>query len=150
MLSSHRVGCAATVILAMAAGPLRAEDASFESLARDYVEELLAMNPELATALGDHRYDHRLNDYTLDGVRANLERERTFRARLAEIDGTALSPVNAIDREILGARIEAQIFSLETLREHEWNPLHYNVGGAIYALLERDFAPLGERLRNAA
>jgi uncharacterized protein (DUF885 family) len=119
-------------------------------MAQSYVEELLAMNPETATALGDHRYDARLNDYTLDGVQRNLERERRYLARLDEIDVAELGAINAVDYRILRSRIESAIFALEVLREHEWNPLQYNVGSAIYGLLEREFAPLDERLRNAA
>ena len=69
-------------------GGAHAQDARFEALAEEYVEELLEMNPEFATELGDHRYDHRLNDYTLEGVRQNLARERKFRERLADIDTT--------------------------------------------------------------
>jgi uncharacterized protein (DUF885 family) len=138
------IGTAAALLSAGA----HAQDSRFEALAGQYVEELLEMNPEVATALGDHRYDDRLNDYTLEGVGRNLEREREFRDRLAEIDAEQLNDVNAIDYRILEARIEASIFAIEELREHEWNPLQYNVGGAIYALLARDFAPLEERLRD--
>jgi pimeloyl-ACP methyl ester carboxylesterase len=38
------------------------------------------------------------------------------------------------------------IFENEELKEHEWNPLYYNMGNAIYSLVARDFAPLNERL----
>jgi uncharacterized protein (DUF885 family) len=139
-----------TVCLTTALTDARAQDAAFERLAGDYIEALLQMNPEQATALGDHRFDARLDDYSLGGARANLERERRFRRRLAEIDRSQLGAVNAIDHSILEARIDAAIFALTTLREHEWNPLRYNLGDAIYNLLARDFAPLEERLRNAA
>jgi uncharacterized protein (DUF885 family) len=125
-----------------------AQDERFVSLANEYVEALLAMNPEIATGLGDHRYDHRLNDYSLDGVRQNLERERGFRDRLAAIDAARLNATNSVDYRILRARIDASIFALDVLREHEWNPLQYNLGGAIYNLLARDFAPLEQRLES--
>jgi uncharacterized protein (DUF885 family) len=143
-----RLAVFGSVVMMMDAGNVQAQDSRFESVASEYVEELLAMNPELATALGDHRYDARLNDYTLSGVQANLERERKFRMRLAEVDPSRLNEINGVDYRILGAQIDASIFSLEVLREHEWNPLQYNLGDAIYGLLARDFAPLGERLRN--
>ncbi|MDH3217675.1 MAG: DUF885 domain-containing protein, partial [Candidatus Krumholzibacteria bacterium] len=42
--------------------------------------------------------------------------------------------------------VELSIFRLETLREHEWNPLVYNIGGAIYSLIARDFAPIEDRM----
>jgi uncharacterized protein (DUF885 family) len=133
---------------AVACGTARAQDARFEALAGEYVEALLSMNPEVATALGDHRYDDRLDDHTLDGASKNLQRERRFQARLAGIDPATLTETNAVDYRILEAQIESSIFSLEVLREREWNPLEYNVGDAIYALLARDFAPLEERLRD--
>jgi uncharacterized protein (DUF885 family) len=44
--------------------------------------------------------------------------------------------------------LEYNIFQIDVLREHEWNPLAYNVGGAIDSLASRDFAPLKERLTN--
>lgn len=143
-----RVAAALAAVAAIRAAD--AQDPLFESLAGSYIEDLLATNPETATALGDHRYDARLNDYTLDGVQRNLERERQYLARLNEIDAAELAATNVIDYRILRSRIESAIFALDVLREHEWNPLQYNLGGALYALLERDFAPLEERLRNAA
>src|SRR5512138_934175 len=132
-----RIACACVAFAAFGWHDAHAQDAQFEVLADEYIEELLAMNPELATALGDHRYDERLNDYTAEGVRANLVRERRFRERLTEVDTSSLSETNAMDYEILSATIEASIFALEELREHEWNPLHYNLGNAIYGLLAR-------------
>ena len=44
-------------------------DAAFEKLAKKYIAELMERNPELATGLGEHQYDNRLNDYSLDGVK---------------------------------------------------------------------------------
>ena len=140
------IGIMAAVVLGCDGAP--SANARFESLAADYVEELLEMNPELATALGDHRYDERLDDYALAGVADNLGRERKFRSRLAELDRSRLSETNAVDYRILAARIEYSIFALEVLREHEWNPLRYNLGGSIYGLLAREFAPIEERLRS--
>jgi hypothetical protein len=46
-------------------------------------------------------------------------------------------------------RLEANIFGIDVLREYEWNPNSYNVGGAINALISRDFAPLKDRLTSA-
>jgi uncharacterized protein (DUF885 family) len=125
-------------------------DQKFEALAKKYLEQLLEMNPELATRLGDHRFDHRLNDYSL----AQIERERVFnRTSLKALDGIAvkrLSAVNRIDYSILRSRLESNLFQLDVLREYEWNPLRYNAGDAIYNLVARDFAPLPMRLRNVA
>jgi uncharacterized protein (DUF885 family) len=123
-------------------------DPQFEQLSKQYVEDLLKLNPEFATSLGEHRYDAQLDDYSLDGVQRNLQLEKDYLQKLSAIDPATLGEVNGIDYEVLRSQIEGSIFSLEVLREYEWNPMRYNVGGAIYGLLAREFAPLPERLHS--
>ena len=125
-------------------------DGEFETISKEYLEEFLEMNPEWAALLGDHRFDDRLGDYSRAGIEASLEMEKRYLARLDGVDPARLSTVNATDYAILRNRIEEAIFSGEELREFEWNPLLYNVGGSIYGLLARDFAPEEERLRHVA
>ncbi len=124
------------------------QDARFESFAERYVEELLAMKPELATRLGDHRFDHRLNDYSMAGVNRDLTFQRTSLRQLEELDLTQLNAVNQVDYRILRANIRSMIFQLDDLKEHQWNPMVYNVGGAVYSLVAREFSPLPERMVN--
>ena len=121
-------------------------DKAFVSVANEYIEDYLKMYPETATALGDHRYDDKLNDYSAAGVKAAIELDKSCLETLVEIDPSELDSVNRVDYYILKNRLEGSIFRLETLKEHEWNPLFYNVGGAIYGLVARDFAPVEERL----
>jgi uncharacterized protein (DUF885 family) len=125
---------------------IESADKRFEALAKKYIEQLLEMNPETATNLGDHRFDNRLDDYSLKGV----ERDRAFNQKylkaLGAIPAARLSQVNSVDYRIMRNRLEYNLFQLEELREYEWNPLRYNIGGAIYALISRDFAPLKERM----
>ena len=107
------------------------QDAGFESFAETYVEELLAMRPEWATQLGDHRYDHRLDDYSSDGVDRELSFQRRSLQRLETMDPARLSEVNRVDYRILKANIQSMIFRLEDLKEYQWNPMVYNVGSAL-------------------
>ncbi|MFQ6115753.1 MAG: DUF885 family protein, partial [bacterium] len=123
-------------------------DQRFEALAKNYIEELLKINPQWATSLGDHRYDHLLNDYSLAGIERNRRLHKAYLDSLAKIDVTQLNKVNKIDYKILQSNLRYTIFHLDTLREYEWNPLVYNIGGAIYGLIAREFAPLKERLLN--
>ena len=123
-----------------------AQDADFVALAESYIEEFLERYPEYATALGDHRHDGRLNDYTAAAVAAGLEWNKGYLERLAAIDPANLVSANAIDYEILRNYVEFSIWSSEVLREHEWNPMRYGVGDALYSLLAREFAPLEDRL----
>ncbi len=121
-------------------------DAKFEALANKYIEQLLEMNPETATSLGDHRYDNRLNDYSLAGVGSERKFTQEYLKALEAIPAARLSAVNSIDYRIMRTRLEYNLFQLDELREYESNPLRYNVGDALFALLARDFAPLKNRL----
>ena len=134
------------VVTGIACAPRQSEDQRFEALAKNYIDQFLRMNPEYATSLGDHRYDHLLNDYTLAGVERDLRFNRAYLDSLATVDVRRLSSTNQIDYKILRHEVESSIFQLDTLQEYRWNPLVYNIGGAIYGLVARDFAPLKERL----
>src|SRR5438445_6229507 len=134
-------------VLLLAAAP-GAHDAPFEAFAQKYVQELLDREPETATRLGEHRNDARLNDYSAQGVERDLAAAKGGLAELARIDSQKLSAEDAVDYRILKNRLESEVYELQTLREWEWNPLDYNVGGAIYALISREFAPPEQRLRS--
>ncbi len=122
------------------------DDQKFEALAKSFIEKLLDTHPEWATSLGDHRFDSRLNDYSIAGVEADKKLAKSCLDSLSTIDATKLGAINRTDHRILKTNLESLLFQLETLREYEWNPLNYNVGGAIYSLTAREFAPLKERL----
>jgi uncharacterized protein (DUF885 family) len=127
-------------------------DESFSQLADRYLEEVALRSPVAATALGDHRSDDRLDDVDNAARQALRERFLDYRATLAAIDRGELSRANQVDAAILHNEIESTLFELDTLEEWAWNPLFYVrlAGNAIYGLLSRDFAPLDERLANAA
>ncbi len=140
----------ATVAIVMLASVAHAaaSDKEFESTANQYIDKLLEMNPEYATTLGDHRFDGRLTDRSAAAIAEQARVAQSYLDRLAAIDPKSLSEVNAIDYAILKLNLERAVFEANELKEHEWNPLFYNMGNAIYALIARDFAPLDDRLRS--
>lgn len=124
------------------------EDLKFEAFAKEYLDQLLQMNPEFATSLGEHRYDDRLSDYSRTGIQAQIQFQRQSVDRLARLEMSKLSVPNRIDYAILQSQIQSALFQLENLREYEWNPLFYNAGNAVYGLTAREFAPLRDRLKS--
>lgn len=128
---------------------VKEDNALFEGLANDFIEGFLPLNPEWATSLGDHRYDHLLSDYSPAGIENKKSFYLAYLDSLEEISIERLNPVNRIDFDILENSIRSMIFNLDTLRSFEWNPRVYNPGSAIYSLMVRDFAPLEERMKNA-
>jgi uncharacterized protein (DUF885 family) len=122
----------------------------FRRLAEDYLDDLARRHPDVATELGDHRFDDQLPDRgaaSLDAERRELDE---FAARLTAIDHASLDKELRVDAAVLGNDVARRLFELEELREHTWNPLLANPGQAIYMLLARDYAPLADRLRSLA
>ncbi len=124
-------------------------DKQFEALATKYIAELLKMNPEWATALGEHKYDNQLSDYSLTGVKKSRDFNESYLAELKKIPFDKLSRVNNVDARIMRDSLEFNLFQTDVLREYEWNPLVYNPGDSVNNLMAREFAPLKERLTNA-
>jgi hypothetical protein len=125
-------------------------DAEFVTLAREYLDDRAERHPDVATGLGDHRFDARLADpsaHALDDERRALD---GWNARLAAVDHDALSAEHRVDAAMMADSVARRVFELDELREHTWNPLQANPGKAIYQLLARDFAPLPDRLASVA
>jgi uncharacterized protein (DUF885 family) len=142
------VSCAVLCASVVLAGSAGASDREFEELANSYVDSLMRMNPEWATQLGDHRFDGELTDMSAGAIEARTRANREMLERLAKIDPSSLDPENRVDYAILESNVERLIFQAEELREWEWNPIRYNPGGSIYALLSREFAPMETRLES--
>jgi uncharacterized protein (DUF885 family) len=124
--------------------------AQFRRLAEDYLDDLAHRHPDIATELGDHRYDDRLPERGAAALEDEHRGLEEFAARLAAIDHAALDKELRVDAAVLGNDVARRLFELTELREHEWNPLLANPGQAIYSLLARDYAPLADRLRSLA
>src|SRR4051812_1785250 len=114
------------------------------------LDELLARHPDVATSLGDHRYDDRLPDLSAAAADDEARWVDQCLTALDAYDTAAMEVDERVDAAILRNNLEVNKFSLTESRDAEWDPLVANPGTAIYSLLVRDFAPLGDRLRSAA
>src|SRR5579862_5069539 len=57
--------------------------------------------PENATALGDTRYNDRLDDRSIEGIRADAAARRDFLTRFEAIDTAGLSASDALSRRLM-------------------------------------------------
>lgn len=69
----------------------------------------LRSSPELATAIGDNRYNDRLSDVSPEFFQSDLEQRRKFRARFEAIDASGLSQQDALSRELMMRELREQI-----------------------------------------
>lgn len=148
------IASAALLLALLIGNPIHAqsENAAFEKLAQSYLAELPMFSPVYATQIGDHSADHKLDQVDRAARERDLASYEKYKIALGAIDREQLSRANQVDAELLRNELESSIWRLQTLQEWAWNPLVYNnlAGSAIYGLVARDFAPLEERLDNAA
>lgn len=132
--------------------PAGEADAAFKAIAKTWLDELTRSQPAYATQLGDHRFDGDLPDVSEAGRRARASQVAATGRQLAALDRSALSRDNQVDAAMLADALAAETFRAERLQDWAWDPLGYAslTGGSLYSLMARDFAPLPERLANAA
>lgn len=124
-------------------------DQVFYQKVEEWLGRLLEENPVAATALGDHRFDHRLADHSRAGM---ARKERLLGQALAELERfepAKLSLDARIDYEIISRLSKSFARELQILRGYQRNPNMYvnECMGGVFLLLVRDFAPFPERLR---
>ncbi len=123
---------------------------TFDDVLRPFLDDLFRLYPVTATAIGDHRFDGLWSDATDAGRVERLAAMDRWQAAFEALSG--LGPDEAIDRDLVLGEIAAIRFAEGELREDAWNPLEwiYVIGGGLFDLLAREFAPLGDRLASVA
>jgi uncharacterized protein (DUF885 family) len=119
-------------------------------LTSEYLDLVFDTFPTAATVFGRHEHDGRLEVLTSD-------RLDDFTRRLAELRRrvTAVGPADeeeAVDRDALAASISEALLAEEIERPWRRNPFEAAtaVPASILLLVARDFAPLEQRLADAA
>jgi uncharacterized protein (DUF885 family) len=69
----------------------------------------LRINPELATSVGDNRYNDRLTDRSLEFQRTTLEEEKKYLAKFQAIQADGLSPQDVTSLELMIRGIKEDI-----------------------------------------
>src|SRR5882724_10127266 len=72
-----------------------------QSLFDEQWEYEMRLHPEWATALGDNRYNDRLDDESAEAIQSELEQSRKFLARFEAIDPSGLSQQDRLSRELM-------------------------------------------------
>ena len=79
----------------------KAADSAFAAYYRSYLDEEFRLHPTMATTLGDHRFDHLLDDVSAPSRARWAERTRAALAELpTRIAYAALSRAAQVDYEI--------------------------------------------------
>ena len=142
------------LILAWSASTLRAaesEDARLTAFFKAYLEEAFRRRPLEATRLGDHRFDHQLDDISPAARTGWSEHYRQTLDDLAKkIDYGKLSRPAQIDCEIFKHHLTAALWLAENTRPFATDPRTYNdyLSDSIYLLLSQSTQPKATNIRN--
>jgi uncharacterized protein (DUF885 family) len=124
-------------------------DEMFEKFTKEFLEKFLEKNPDFATYLGLHEpYDYILPKGSTERLLENLRLMEEGLIRLREtVNPAELSDDHKIDWEVLEKAYARYKFDFHERRIHELNPdVSDDLGGLIFIMFTRDYAPLEKRI----
>jgi hypothetical protein len=118
-----------------------------------FFESYYRLRPVTATFTGIHEHDHRLPDWSPDGLGAAVDDMKALRVALeaARLPAASLHDVAERDRQLAISFLDIQIAEHESSGFQRGNP-SLAVGEAIFgviALMTRPFGPVAERAASA-
>ncbi len=135
-----------------AATRLSPAQASLRTFVDAHFEDSFRRFPLMATQAGVHTYDGELRGFTVQERAAYLTQLKAELAALPkQVERAALPPLDQADYDILESHLRARILDLEAVRGWERNPYVWltTASGAVFQLINRDFAPLPQRMGSA-
>ncbi len=126
--------------------------AGFGERVDGFIADYFRLYPVAATAAGNHEHDGEWPDLSDQGRAERLAFVDQWELEFRAMPLDTLDADERIDRDLLLSELAAMRFDEVELREAAWDPLSYVylLGGGIFPLLARDFAPLSVRLTSAA
>ena len=130
--------------------PADPDDAAVQKAGQEYLDLLVEIAPESATALGLHKNDAELDDRTIAGFDKAVDREEAMLKSLKERFRTPkLSPAGRTDLTMLIGALEVDIRTKRVQRPLQRQPdIYASPLNAIFFMTARDYAPAAERARN--
>ncbi len=155
------VGCIGTVCLlqtnyalseSASTGSEKGADEKLDRFFRNHLEQSFQMRPMDATALGEHRFDHMLDDISKEARARWLSFTKDQLIKLqSEIVPESLSADGQIDFQILRDDLLRNIWLAENTKPFEEDPRTYGtyINDSIYMLLTQSTLPREKNIANA-
>jgi uncharacterized protein (DUF885 family) len=115
--------------------------------AAHFLEAYFKANPYFAVQAGRHEFDGQMPDLSAAGIAAEVALLKRLRAEAQAFDAAALSAPERLEREQLYTAIDSDLYWLEQARMPFRSPVWYieQLDPDVY--LNRDYAPLAQRLQ---
>ncbi|MDX1930577.1 MAG: DUF885 domain-containing protein [Pirellulaceae bacterium] len=127
-------------------------DKRLEEFFKAHLEETFALRPFDATLLGDHRFDHLLDDISAQARKRWLTQLREKLAALTkEFEQADLSADGKVDYTILRDDLVRSIWLAENTQPFEEDPRTYGnyINDSVYSLLTQSTLPKEKNVENA-
>ncbi len=121
-----------------------AEDATLQQFFQQYLDASFRLRPMDATRLGDHRFDHLLDDLSAAAQGRWLEHQRKTLDQLPQVvNYQKLSRAAQIDFEMLRQELTRSIWVAENTPRFDRDPRYYNdyINDSVYLLLTQSSLP---------
>lgn len=145
------LSCCLLAFMANGAQGQNADD-RLDTFFQNYLEETFRLRPVDATFLGDHRFDHLLDDISAEARAKWLDYSRAQLAKLKEsFNDVELSEDKQIDYQIFRDELTRNIWLAENTRPFEQDPRTYGtyINDSVYSLLTQSTLPREENVANA-
>lgn len=133
-------------------GAQAAEDAKLQRFIKNYLEQHFRQQPLAATALGDHRFDSRLDDISPAAREQWLKLAQfTLRDLPSQVDYKRLTRDGQIDFEILQHDLKRELWVFNNTRPFDEDARSYGryLSDSVYLLLTESTQPKETNIANA-
>jgi uncharacterized protein (DUF885 family) len=128
------------------------EDGRLEAYFKSYLEDLFRHRPLDATRLGEHRFDHLLDDVSPEARAQWVQQVRKTLAELPrQINYRRLTRAGQIDFEIFQNHLKYSLWLADNTRPFEEDPRVYNdyTTDSVYLLFTQSTQPPAVNVKNA-
>jgi uncharacterized protein (DUF885 family) len=126
---------------------LPAEASDLETGVESFLLGLWRLDPDAAVAAGRFEFADRI---TLPSAALRAQRRQFLQRWLKAFQGLAAEKLMAterMDRDMLIAKLQSDLWRLDVLREWAWNPAEHNPASPIDLALNTDWAPVQQRVK---
>jgi len=121
---------------------------NFDQFKNQFVEDMWKVYPVWATSVGYHKYDSVLVIPTEASRNNELKFAQQTEDGLKTFKFDSLNANEKTDYRMIINFIDGTRFNINEFKSYQWDPSMYNVGDALFYIMDNKKAPLEERLKN--
>ncbi|PRQ02197.1 hypothetical protein ENSA5_25320 [Enhygromyxa salina] len=131
--------------------PTKVDTSAWDAFANQALDDYFQAHPAFAVVAGRHEHDGRLPDWSAEGIAKEIARLNDQRAKALAFTDEQLDERARFERDLLVARIDRDLFWIDTAKWPFRNPFFYfdwlldGLDPAVY--VTREYAPLDQRMR---